>query len=102
IIAMNWERGDRWPGLVAVAGTLCVLASFGHMLTWNRADPLLLLCATVALACVVRSINLWVLGIAALLAGAATALKAHGGFYVVPALWLWATGRTNRSTRGWT
>ncbi|MEP7244942.1 MAG: hypothetical protein ABI885_14855 [Gammaproteobacteria bacterium] len=102
IIAITtWRGGRGLPAIAAVASAVCVLVSFGHLLTWNRADPLLLLCATLALATAIRWPDTRGLVVAAFLAGAATALKVHGAFYVAPALYVWAAERPQRSLREW-
>lgn len=96
------KTGRGWPALVAASCALGVLASFGHVLIWNRADPLLLLFATIALAAVVYSPDLRGLAVAAFLAGASMDLKMHGPLYVAPALLLWAMSQPDRRTREWT
>jgi hypothetical protein len=85
--ARQVERDWTWAaGLIAPC---CVLASFGNVLTADRADSLLLLFATVALWAVVRLPRLAGLLLAALLAGLAADLKLHGPAYIVPALVCW-------------
>ena len=82
-------RGGRdWTWVVGGACALCVLTSFGPILTANRADSLLLLCATLALFCVIRLPGLGGWALVGALAGAASALKLHGLLYVVPAFFI--------------
>ena len=82
------ERNRAWAiSLAAAAG---VLASFGSILTADRADSLLLLFAASALWGVVRLSPFASVVLAGLLAGLAADLKLHGPAYIAPALGLWA------------
>ena len=101
IVLTSRTVGRGWPALAAVASAVCVLASFGHVLTWNRADPLLLLFATLALFAVTHWRSLWSVAFAGLLAGAAMDLKVHGVLYVAPALLVWMVADLNREWREW-
>jgi hypothetical protein len=85
--ARRAERGWAWAA--SLIAPCCVLASFGNVLTADRADSLLLLFATLALWAVVRLPRLAGLLLAALLAGLAADLKLHGPAYIVPALGCW-------------
>src|SRR5581483_5423759 len=78
--------GRRWPWVVATALTLCILASFGSVLTADRADSLLILCAISGFFAVLYRPTLLALAVAAASAGAAADLKLHGPIYLVPAL----------------
>jgi hypothetical protein len=91
LIALTTPRTERnWAWAASLVGSYCVLASFGSILTADRADSLLLLFATVALWAVIRLRPVPGLVLAALLAGLAADLKLHGPAYIVPALGLWA------------
>ena len=94
ILALPRRHVWAWAGASAVV--LYVLTAFGDVLTSDRADSLLLLFAAAGLLCVVRSSGLWALAVAALLAGAAGALKLHGPIYLAPALFWWAHARWAR------
>jgi hypothetical protein len=90
VMVFTARRAERdWTWAAGLIAPCCVLASFGNVLTADRADSLLLLFATVALWGVVRLPRLPGLLLAALLAGLAADLKLHGPAYVVPALACW-------------
>jgi hypothetical protein len=96
VLLLTEPPGRRnWAWTVANACALCVLVSFGPVLTADRADSLLLLCAVLALFGVTRLPAFPGLALAAAAAGAAAALKLHGPLYVLPALciWLYVRGR---------
>jgi hypothetical protein len=78
-----------WAGYLGIAYALCVLASFGEELTTDRAEPLLLLCATAALLAGRSFPDVAGLLVVSALAGLAFALKLHGPVYCLPALYLW-------------
>lgn len=94
ILALPRRRVWAWAGASAVV--LYVLTAFGDVLTSDRAESLLLLFAAAGLLCVVRFAGLWALAVAALLAGAAGALKLHGPIYLAPALYWWAQAQWAR------
>ncbi len=81
------ERNWAWAMSLAAAG--CVLASFGSLLTADRADSLVLLFATLALWSVVRLPPLPALVLVGLLAGLAADLKLHAPAYIIPAFGWW-------------
>ena len=90
VMVLTAPRAERdWAWAAGLIAPCCVLASFGNVLTADRADSLLLLFATLALWAVVRLPRLTGLLLAALLAGLATDLKLHGPAYLVPALVCW-------------
>jgi hypothetical protein len=91
------ERTSAW--VAASAWGIYVLISFGEILTADRSDSLLLLCAALALSCATRLGELPALAMVALLAGASADLKLHGPVYVAPALAVWAS-RYPLRTRG--
>jgi hypothetical protein len=91
VIAVTPPRVDRnWAWAMSLAAAGCVLASFGSLLTADRADSLVLLFATLALWSVVRLPPFTALALIGLLAGLAADLKLHAPAYVVPAFGWWA------------
>jgi hypothetical protein len=91
LMVFTAPRAERnWAWVAGLVAPCCVLASFGNVLTADRADSLLLLFAVGALWSVVRLPGIPGLLPAALLAGLATDLKLHGAAYILPALALWA------------
>jgi hypothetical protein len=102
VLLLTQRRRDRgWAWITGVAWALCMLVSFGGVLTAARADSLLVLCAALALFGVARLPKLPALALAALLAGVATDLKLHGTLYVVPALGLWAYAHLTPRPKSW-
>ncbi len=101
LLALPQPGLRRWQWAAGIAGTLCVLTSFGSELTADRADSLLLLCSTAGFFCVLRFSGLPALGAAAMLAGAAADLKLHGPAYLLPALYWWTTQQSGYGTRDW-
>jgi hypothetical protein len=85
------ERRD-WTWAVSFIIFCCLLLTFtsNNMLIADRADSLLLLFATVALACAVRVPGIAGFLVPALLAGLVAGLKLHGPIYILPALVWWA------------
>jgi hypothetical protein len=90
-----------WQWAAASASVLCVLTTFGSVLTADRADSLLLLCATAGFFCVLRSSGLAALAAVALLAGAAADLKLHGPAYLLPAVYWWVSEQRQRRVGRW-
>lgn len=100
LIGLTTPRSERnWAWAASLAAAACVLASFGSILTADRADSLLLLFAAVALWSAERLPPLAGLLIAALLAGLAANLKLHGPAYVMPALGWWAVRHAHLISR---
>jgi len=93
--------GRRWPWVVATALTLCILASFGSVLTADRADSLLILCAISGFFAVLYRPTLLALAVAAASAGAAADLKLHGPIYLVPALYWWMRAQNPLTPARW-
>jgi len=101
LLAIPCPGGRRWQWTAGIASVLCVLTTFGSVLTADRADSLLVLCATAGLFCVLQFSGLAALAAAAVLAGAAADLKLHGAVYLFPALYWWAAERGNRGMGAW-
>lgn len=101
LVSMPAAGGRRWPWVAATATVLCILASFGSVLTADRADSLLVLGATAGFFTVLSCPGLVSLAVVAALAGAAADLKLHGPIYLMPALYWWIRGQTQLPVRGW-
>jgi hypothetical protein len=90
IIACSAAPRERdWNWLIGLVAAGCIVASFGSILTANRADSLLLLLAAVAMWSAAR-LPMW-FGVLLMgsLAGLAAGLKLHGPAYLLPAFaWL--------------
>lgn len=90
IIAVTTPREQRdWTWSMSLVAGGCVVASFGSILTADRADSLLLLFSTLALWSVVRLPPVAAVVLVGLLAGLAADLKLHGAAYIVPAFGWW-------------
>ena len=90
IIALTTPRAQRdWTWSMSLVAGGCVGASFGSILTADRADSLLLLFSTLALWSVVRLPPVAAVVLVGLFAGLAADLKLHGPAYIVPALGWW-------------
>ncbi|HWW79086.1 MAG TPA: hypothetical protein VNY82_05795 [Steroidobacteraceae bacterium] len=101
LLALPHPSGRRWHWAAAISSVLLVLTTFGSVLTADRADSLLLLCATAGFFCVLRYSGLPALAALALLAGAATDLKLHGPAYLLPALYWWVSEQRERRVGRW-
>lgn len=85
-------RDRNWDWLIGLLSTGCIVASFGPVLTANRADSVLLLFAAVALWSAARLPMWFAFLLMGALAGFAADLKVHGPAYILPAF-AWLAGR---------
>jgi hypothetical protein len=100
VLMTQSHRGVRGiASLAALTYSMCYLFSFGAGLILDRAEPLLLLFAACSVAIALKLKGLPGLTLLGLLCGAAMGLKAHAVLYVVPSVYVWASGRTAEQWR---
>jgi hypothetical protein len=89
IVALSRIRSAPNHTLLGAAYALCLLVSFGGELTTDRAEPLLLLIAALALVAAIHFRGAAGAAVLGLLCGASAALKLHAPVYCAAPLLIW-------------
>jgi hypothetical protein len=93
IVALSRGGSAGSHTLLGAAYALCLLVSFGGELTTDRAEPILLLSAALALAVAMHFRGVTGASILGLLCGAVSALKLHAPLYCAAPVLIWYESR---------